>query len=45
MGHFDLCGPMNILPRCVFEYFINFTNEYSRYGCVYLMHHMSKDFD
>ncbi|KAA0066527.1 ty3-gypsy retrotransposon protein [Cucumis melo var. makuwa] len=28
----DLCGPMNVKARGGFEYFITFTDDYSRYG-------------
>ncbi|KAA0062799.1 gag/pol protein [Cucumis melo var. makuwa] len=37
--HSDLCGPMNVKARGGFEYFITFTDDYSRYGYVYLMQH------
>ena len=39
LGHFDLCGPMTIQARGGFEYFITFIDDYSRYGCIYLMCH------
>ncbi|KAL0561491.1 hypothetical protein IC582_001919 [Cucumis melo] len=40
--HSDLCGPMNVKARGGFEYFITFTDDYSRYGYVYLMQHKSE---
>ena len=35
--HSDVCGPMSIQARGGYEYFITFTNYYSRFGYVYLM--------
>ena len=35
--HLDLCGPFSVHARGGYEYFITFTNDYSRYGHVYLM--------
>ena len=35
--HSDVCGPFSVLARGGYEYFIPFTNDYSRYGYVYLM--------
>ena len=35
--HLDLCGPFSVHARGGYEYFITFTNDYSRYGYVYLM--------
>ena len=35
--HLDRYGPFNIHARGGYEYFITFTNDYSRYGYVYLM--------
>ena len=40
--HSDLCGPMNVRARGGYEYFINFIDDYSRYGYIYLMHHKSE---
>jgi hypothetical protein len=28
----DVCGPMSYIARCGFQYFITFTNDFSRYG-------------
>ena len=30
--HTDVCGPMSVQVRGGFEYFITFTDDYSRYG-------------
>ena len=35
--HSDVCGSMSIQARGDYEYFITFTNDYSRFGYVYLM--------
>ena len=43
--HTNVCRPMSIQARGKYEYFITFTNDYSRYGYVYLMHHKSKAFE
>ena len=43
--HTDVCGPMSIQARGGYEYFITFTNDYSRFGHVYLMRHKSNAFD
>ncbi|KAK8547631.1 hypothetical protein V6N12_031765 [Hibiscus sabdariffa] len=40
--HSDVCGPMNTQPRAGFQYFITFTNDFSRYGYIYLMRHKSE---
>lgn len=36
--HMDVCGPINVKARGGFKYFVTFTDDYSRYGYVYLMH-------
>ncbi|KAL0439490.1 UNVERIFIED_CONTAM: Retrovirus-related Pol polyprotein from transposon TNT 1-94 [Sesamum latifolium] len=33
----DVCGPLNTLARGGFSYFITFTDNYSRYGYIYLI--------
>jgi len=43
--HIDVSGPMSMTARGKFQYFINFTNDFSRYGYVYLMKHKSKMFE
>ena len=35
--HSHVCGPFSVHARGDYEYFITFTNDYSRYGYVYLM--------
>ena len=42
--HTDVCGPMNISARGGYEYFVTFTDDYSRFGYVYLMHHKSETY-
>ena len=41
----DVCDPINVQPRRGYEYFITFTNDFSRYGYVYLMHRKSESFE
>ena len=36
--HTDVYGPINVQARGGYEYFITFTDDYSRYNYVYLMH-------
>ena len=43
--HSDVCGPMSTCARGGFQYFITFTDDYSRYGYVYLMRHKSESFE
>ena len=43
--HTDACGPMNFQARGGYEYFITFTDDYSRYGYVYLMRRKSEAFE
>ncbi|KAK8528241.1 hypothetical protein V6N12_074775 [Hibiscus sabdariffa] len=38
----DVYGPMNTKARGGFQYFITFTDDFSRYGYIYLMRHKSK---
>jgi hypothetical protein len=40
--HTDVCRPMSMIYRGGFQYFITFTDDFSRYGYVYLMKHKSK---
>ncbi|GKC04878.1 retrotransposon protein, putative, ty1-copia subclass [Tanacetum coccineum] len=37
--HTDVCGPLRHVSRQVASYFITFTDEYGRYGYVYLLKH------
>ena len=43
--HTDVCGPMCVQARGRYEYFVTFTNNYSRYGFVYLMRQKFETFD
>jgi transposase InsO family protein len=43
--HNDVCGPFPTLARGQFGYFITFTDDFSRYGYVYLMRHKSESFE
>jgi hypothetical protein len=41
----DLLGLMSSVARGGFQYFITFTDDFSRYGYIYLMRHMSESFE
>ena len=43
--HSDVCGPMSTHARRGFNYFITFTDDFSRFGYVYLMRHKFEAFD
>ena len=43
--HTDVCGPFSTSARGVYLYFITFTDDFSRYGFVYLMRHKSESFE
>ena len=43
--HTDVCSPMRVQARGGYEYFVTFTDDYSRYGFVYLMRQKSETFD
>ncbi|KAK9008737.1 hypothetical protein V6N11_075620 [Hibiscus sabdariffa] len=43
--HSDLCGPMNTQARGGYQYFITFTDDFSRYGYIYLMRHKSESLE
>ncbi len=43
--HTDVCGPINIMARGGYFYFITFTDDISRYGYIYLMRRKSESFD
>ena len=43
--HMDVCGPMSTQAKEDYEYFITFTDDYSRYGYVYLMRWKSEAFE
>ena len=40
--HTNVCKPFSIIARGGYSYFIIFTNDFSRYGYVYLMKYKSK---
>jgi len=40
----DVCGPLNTPDIRGFQYFITFTDDYNRYGYVYLMKHKFESF-
>ncbi|KAK9002971.1 hypothetical protein V6N11_060545 [Hibiscus sabdariffa] len=40
--HSDVCGPMNTQARGGYQYFITFTDDFIRYGYIYLMRHKSE---
>ena len=43
--HSNVCGPMSTCAINGCSYFITFTDDYSRYGYVYLMRHKSESFE
>jgi hypothetical protein len=43
--HTDVCGPMSTVARGNFQYFITFTDDFSRYGYIYITMHKSKSFE
>ena len=43
--HTNVCGPMSTPARGGFRYFITFTDDFSRYGYIYLMKHKSESFE
>jgi hypothetical protein len=43
--HTDVCGPISSIARGGFQYFITFTDDFSRYGYIYLMRHKSGSFE
>ncbi|KAJ9548797.1 hypothetical protein OSB04_021340 [Centaurea solstitialis] len=43
--HTDVCGPFSHVARGGYWYFITFTDDFSRYGYVYLMRHKSETFE
>jgi hypothetical protein len=42
--HTNVCGPMSSVAGGGFQYFITFTDDFSRYGYIYLMRYKSKSF-
>ena len=43
--HSDVCGPFNIQARGGYDYFVTFTDDFSRFGQIYLMRHKSDTFE
>nr|GEX57389.1 hypothetical protein [Tanacetum cinerariifolium] len=43
--HTDVCGPFKIVSRQGASYFVTFTDDYSRYGYVYLVKHKHEVFE
>ena len=43
--HSDVCGPMRTMARGGFYYFITFTDDFIRYGYVYLLKNKSDSFE
>ena len=43
--HTDVCGPLSSPARGGYLYFITFTDDFSKYGYVYLMRHKSESFE
>ena len=43
--HTDVCGPLGTQATSGFSYFVTFMDDFSRYGCVYLMKDKSETFD
>ena len=43
--HIDVCGPISSIARGGYQYFITFTDDFSRYGYIYLMRHKSESFE
>ena len=43
--HTDVCGPFKPITRYGERYFITFTNDFSRYGYVFLMKHKHEAFE
>ena len=43
--HSDVCGPMSSPARGGYLYFVTFTDDFSRYGYIYLMRHKSETFE
>ncbi|GKF80988.1 retrotransposon protein, putative, ty1-copia subclass, partial [Tanacetum coccineum] len=43
--HTDVCGPLKHVSKKGASYFITFTDDYSRYGYVYLLKHKHEVFE
>jgi hypothetical protein len=42
--HTDVCGPISSVAKGGFQYFIIFTDDFNRYGYIYLVRHKSESF-
>ena len=43
--HTDVCGPMSVEARGGYRYVLTLTDDWSRYGYIYLMKHKSGTFE
>ena len=43
--HTDVCGPLSTIARGGFSYLVTFTDDFSRYGYVYLMKYKFETFE
>ena len=43
--HTNVCGPRSVESRSGYRYFLTFTDDLSRYGCIYLMKLKSETFE
>ena len=43
--HTEVCSPMSVEAHGKYRYFLNFTDDLSRYGHIYLMKHKSETFE
>ena len=43
--YFDICGPMNVRARHGAQYFITFIDDFTLFGHVYLISHISEALD
>ena len=43
--HIDVYGPISLISRGGYQCFITFTDEFSRYGYIYLLRHKSESFE
>ena len=43
--HSDICGPMNVRARHCAHYIITSIDDFTKYGCVYLISHKSEELE
>ena len=43
--HSNVCGPINVMAQDGYFYFVTFTDDFSRYGYVYLMKYKFEIFE